>query len=87
MSDTELVRDFREVDEDDFTDATTAFPQKFKFKSAKNTGGFPVRHLSSFQSNPKMVCSLNDKGSISIYDLGPEADGQAPGRLLGDPLR
>ena len=69
MSDTELVRDFREVDEDDFTDAFTSFPLKFKLKSAKNTGGFPVRHLSSFQSNQKKVCSLNDKGSISIYDL------------------
>ena len=69
MSDSELVRDFRETDEDDFTDASTTFPQKFRFKSAKNTGGFPVRHLSSFQSNPKKVCSLNDKGSISVYDL------------------
>ena len=64
MSDTEL-----DIDKDDFTDASTTFPQKFKFTTSQNTGGFPVRHLNSFQSIPEKICSLNDKGKISIYDL------------------
>ena len=48
MSETDL-----EIDKDDFTDASTTFPQKFKLANTFLFGNKPVRHLGNFILQPK----------------------------------
>ena len=43
MSETDL-----DIDKDDFTDASTTFPQKFKLANTFLFGNKPVRHLGNF---------------------------------------
>ena len=48
MSETDL-----DIDKDDFTDASTTFPQKFKLANTFLFGNKPVRHLGNFILQPK----------------------------------
>ena len=44
MSDTEL-----EIDKDDFSDASTTFPQKFKISEKFSPWTHPVKHLGNWR--------------------------------------
>ena len=39
-----------DIDKDDFTDASTTFPQKFKLSSTFLFGNKPIRHLGEIDS-------------------------------------
>ena len=41
MSDDDII----ENDKDDFTDATSTFPRRYKFSNTHKIGKHPVRHL------------------------------------------
>ena len=56
-----------DIDKDDFTDASTTFPTKYKFSKEKR-GSLPVRHLCSVDNS--LVCSVDDKGNIEELDVG-----------------
>ena len=56
-----------DIDKDDFTDASTTFPQKFKLSSTFLFGNKPIRHLGEKNRLVNSFCNTKDDIFRSLW--------------------